>query len=57
MVLCYRRITPGYIRLLQIQMAGKIIINGTDALIERAAFLLGVSGIWISSYSTRQMIK
>ncbi|KAG9493815.1 hypothetical protein GDO78_001603 [Eleutherodactylus coqui] len=57
MVLCYRRITPGYIRLLQVQTASKIIINGTDILMGRAAVLFGAIGIWISTYSTRQMIK
>nr|XP_006131034.1 glutamate-rich protein 1 isoform X1 [Pelodiscus sinensis] len=56
MIIRLRRITPGYIRLLQTQAAGKII-NTTDILMQRTALLLGMFGISISGYSTRQLTQ
>ncbi|CAM4531331.1 unnamed protein product [Lepidochelys olivacea] len=57
MVIRLRRITPGYIRLLQTQAAGKIVINTTDILMQRTALLLGMFGISISGYSTRRLTQ
>ncbi|XP_068793390.1 glutamate-rich protein 1 isoform X2 [Struthio camelus] len=57
MVIRLRRMTPGYIRLLQTQAAGKIVINSTDILLQRTALLLGMFGISISSYSTHQLAQ
>lgn len=57
MVIPLRRMTPGYIRLLQTQAAGKIVINSSDVMLQRAALLLGVFGISLSSYSTHQLAQ
>ncbi|XP_064364594.1 glutamate-rich protein 1 isoform X2 [Dromaius novaehollandiae] len=57
MVIRLRRMTPGYIRLLQTQAAGKIVFNSTDTLLQRTALLLGMFGISISSYSTHQLAQ
>ncbi|KAL9864344.1 glutamate-rich protein 1 [Geothlypis trichas] len=57
MVIPLRRMTPGYIRLLQTQAAAKIVINPSDTALQRAALLLGVFGISISSYSTHQLTQ
>nr|XP_021149088.1 uncharacterized protein LOC110361972 isoform X2 [Columba livia] len=57
MVIPLRRMTPGYIRLLQTQAAGKIVINPSDTLLQRAAVLLGMFGVSISSYSTHQLTQ
>ncbi|XP_064506491.1 glutamate-rich protein 1 isoform X3 [Pseudopipra pipra] len=57
MMIPLRRMTPGYIRLLQTQAAAKIVINPSDTALQRAAFLLGVFGISISSYSTHQLTQ
>ncbi|XP_036405173.1 uncharacterized protein zgc:193593 [Megalops cyprinoides] len=49
------RLTPGYIRYLQTQAAQNLLQQGEGPLMPRMAMLLGVMGIGMSGYSSRQL--
>ncbi|KAJ8410189.1 hypothetical protein AAFF_G00201700 [Aldrovandia affinis] len=49
------RLTPGYIRYLQTQATQNILHHREGLLMPRMAMLLGLMGIGVSGYSTRQL--
>ncbi|KAL3979747.1 diacylglycerol diphosphate phosphatase / phosphatidate phosphatase [Sarotherodon galilaeus] len=49
------RLTPGYIRYLQTQAAQTVVQSREGPATPRMAFLLGLVGIGMSGYSSRQL--
>uniref|UniRef100_A0A3B5ADR2 Uncharacterized protein n=1 Tax=Stegastes partitus TaxID=144197 RepID=A0A3B5ADR2_9TELE len=49
------RLTPGYIRYLQTQAAQTVLQNREGPAMPRMAMLLGLMGIGMSGYSSRQL--
>ncbi|CAL1586467.1 unnamed protein product [Knipowitschia caucasica] len=49
------RLTPGYIRYLQTQAAQTVLQPRFSPLMPRTALLMGLMGIGMSGYSTRQL--
>jgi len=41
----------------QTQAAGKMVVTSSDTLLQRAALLLGMCGVGISSYSTHRLTQ
>ncbi|XP_070404826.1 uncharacterized protein [Nothobranchius furzeri] len=49
------RLTPGYIRYLQTQAAQTMLQNHEGSAMPRVAILLGLMGVAMSGYSSRQL--
>ncbi|XP_075189744.1 transmembrane protein ZNF593OS [Anomaloglossus baeobatrachus] len=49
------RLTPGYFRLLQMQVAGELAAEPKDRLVNHLALLFALMGLRLSYYSARQM--
>ncbi|XP_058853511.1 putative transmembrane protein ZNF593OS [Acipenser ruthenus] len=49
------RLTPGYFRLLQRQVAGEVQTQPKDRMVNHIAMLLAIVGLGLSYYSTRKM--
>ncbi|XP_053301863.1 uncharacterized protein zgc:193593 [Pleuronectes platessa] len=49
------RLTPGYIRYLQTQAAQTVLQSRVGPAMPRMAFLLGLMGVGVSGYSSRQL--
>lgn len=49
------RLTPGYIRYLQTQAAASVLQSREGLVMPRMAMLLGLMGIGMSGYSSRQL--
>ncbi|XP_064408325.1 putative transmembrane protein ZNF593OS [Latimeria chalumnae] len=57
MIIRLRRLTPGYFRLLQMQITGELEPKETDRLVNHVAMLLAMMGLSLSYYSMRKMTK
>lgn len=55
MVVHLRRLTPGYFRVLQMQVAGKLEYKSKDRLGNNLALVLALMGTSLSYYSARRM--
>ncbi|XP_075120508.1 transmembrane protein ZNF593OS [Leptodactylus fuscus] len=51
------RLTPGYFRLLQLQVSGELTAEPKDRLVNHLALLFALMGIGLSYYSVRQMVQ
>ncbi|XP_075051640.1 transmembrane protein ZNF593OS [Mixophyes fleayi] len=56
MIIRLGRLTPGYFRLLQLQVSGELATEPKDRLVNHLAFLLALMGLGLSYYSVRQMV-
>ncbi|KAE8623842.1 hypothetical protein XENTR_v10005754 [Xenopus tropicalis] len=57
MIIRLGRLTPGYSRLLQLQVSGELASEPQDRLVNNFAFLLALMGLGLSYYSVRQMVQ
>ncbi|KAM5180430.1 putative transmembrane protein ZNF593OS [Mantella aurantiaca] len=57
MIIRLGRLTPGYFRLLQLQVSGEVASEPKDRLVNHLAFLLALMGLGLSYYSVRQMMQ
>ncbi|KAG8451294.1 hypothetical protein GDO86_003497 [Hymenochirus boettgeri] len=55
MIIRLGRLTPGYSRLLQLQVSGELASEPKDRLVNHLAMLLALMGLGLSYYSVRQM--
>ncbi|XP_066428585.1 putative transmembrane protein ZNF593OS isoform X2 [Eleutherodactylus coqui] len=51
------RLTPGYFRLLQLQVSGELAAEPKDRLVNHLALLFALMGLGLSYYSVRQMVQ
>ncbi|KAK9514156.1 hypothetical protein VZT92_027643 [Zoarces viviparus] len=57
MIIRLGRLTPGYFRLLQRQVAGEVQTQPKDRAINQIAMMLAIMGLSLSYYSARQMTE
>ncbi|XP_063810820.1 putative transmembrane protein ZNF593OS [Pseudophryne corroboree] len=57
MIIRLGRLTPGYFRLLQLQVSGELATEPKDRLANRLALLLALMGLGLSYYSVRQLVQ
>ncbi|KAJ8341047.1 hypothetical protein SKAU_G00333380 [Synaphobranchus kaupii] len=55
MIIRLGRLTPGYFRLLQRQVAGEVQTQPQDRMVNQIAMMLAIMGLGLSYYSARQM--
>ncbi|KAG9337156.1 hypothetical protein JZ751_029747 [Albula glossodonta] len=55
MIIRLGRLTPGYFRLLQRQVAGEVQTQPQDRMVNQVAMMLAILGLGLSYYSARQM--
>ncbi|CAM5114071.1 unnamed protein product [Natator depressus] len=55
MIIRLRHLTPGYFRLLQMQLARGLESEPKDRLVNHLALFLAIMGLSLSYYSVRQM--
>ncbi|KAG6931312.1 hypothetical protein G0U57_002036, partial [Chelydra serpentina] len=55
MIIRLRHLTPGYFRLLQMQLAGGLESEPKDRLVNHLALFLAIMGLSLSYYSVRRM--
>lgn len=55
MIIRLGRLTPGYFRLLQRQVAGEIQTQPQDRAVNQIAMMLAIMGLSLSYYSAKQM--
>ncbi|KAG8143138.1 hypothetical protein E2320_000405 [Naja naja] len=55
MIFRLRRLTPGYFRLLQMQLASGSESESKDRLMNHLALILAIMGLSLSYYSVRQL--
>uniref|UniRef100_A0A7N4PV03 ZNF593 opposite strand n=1 Tax=Sarcophilus harrisii TaxID=9305 RepID=A0A7N4PV03_SARHA len=52
----FGRLTPGYFRMLEMQVAGELAAEPRNKLVGALATLLAVFGLGLSFYSVRQLV-
>uniref|UniRef100_A0AAV2MAE8 Uncharacterized protein n=1 Tax=Knipowitschia caucasica TaxID=637954 RepID=A0AAV2MAE8_KNICA len=57
MIIRLGRLTPGYFRLLQRQVAGEIQTQPQDRAVNQIAMMLAIMGLSLSYYSAKQMTE
>ncbi|XP_054477999.1 putative transmembrane protein ZNF593OS isoform X2 [Anoplopoma fimbria] len=57
MIIRLGRLTPGYFRLLQRQVAGEVQTQPQDRAVNQIAMMLAIMGLSLSYYSARQMTE
>ncbi|KAL0984769.1 hypothetical protein UPYG_G00146700 [Umbra pygmaea] len=57
MIIRLGRLTPGYFRLLQRQVAGEVQTHPHDRAINQIAMMLAIMGLGLSYYSAKQMTE
>ncbi|KAJ7985311.1 hypothetical protein DPEC_G00350760 [Dallia pectoralis] len=57
MIIRLGRLTPGYFRLLQRQVAGEVQTQPHDRAVNQIAMMLAILGLGLSYYSARQMTE
>ncbi|XP_050931840.1 putative transmembrane protein ZNF593OS [Lates calcarifer] len=57
MIIRLGRLTPGYFRLLQRQVAGEVQTQPQDRAINQIAMMLAIMGLSLSYYSAKQMTE
>ncbi|KAG5271388.1 hypothetical protein AALO_G00179130 [Alosa alosa] len=57
MIIRLGRLTPGYFRLLQRQVAGEVQMQPQDRTVNQIAMMLAILGLSLSYYSARQMTE
>ncbi|KAG7454893.1 ADP-ribosylation factor GTPase-activating 1-like [Solea senegalensis] len=57
MIIRLGRLTPGYFRLLQRQVAGEVQLQPQDRAVNQIAMMLAIMGLSLSYYSTKQMME
>ncbi|KAM8734497.1 putative transmembrane protein ZNF593OS [Acanthopagrus schlegelii] len=57
MIIRLGRLTPGYFRLLQRQVAGEVQTHPQDRAINQIAMMLAIMGLSLSYYSAKQMTE
>lgn len=57
MIIRLGRLTPGYFRLLQRQVAGEVQTQPQDRTINQIAMMLAIMGLSLSYYSAKQMTE
>ncbi|XP_053737172.1 putative transmembrane protein ZNF593OS isoform X2 [Synchiropus splendidus] len=57
MIIRLGRLTPGYFRLLQRQVAGEVQTQPQDRSINQLAMMLAIMGLSLSYYSAKQMTE
>uniref|UniRef100_A0A6I8N1Y4 ZNF593 opposite strand n=1 Tax=Ornithorhynchus anatinus TaxID=9258 RepID=A0A6I8N1Y4_ORNAN len=53
----FGRLTPGYFRVLQMQVAGELEAEPRDQMVNHVAALLAVLGLSVSFYSARRLAE
>ncbi|XP_051261748.1 putative transmembrane protein ZNF593OS [Dicentrarchus labrax] len=57
MIIRLGRLTPGYFRLLQRQVAGEVQTQPQDRAVNQIAMMLAIMGLSLSYYSAKQMTE
>lgn len=57
MIIRLGRLTPGYFRLLQRQVAGEVQPPARDRSVNQIAMMLAIMGLSLSYYSAKQMTE
>ncbi|XP_058503273.1 putative transmembrane protein ZNF593OS [Solea solea] len=57
MIIRLGRLTPGYFRLLQRQVAGEVQLQPQDRAVNQIAMMLAIMGLSLSYYSAKQMME
>ncbi|KAK2909951.1 hypothetical protein Q8A73_007666 [Channa argus] len=57
MIIRLGRLTPGYFRLLQRQVAGEVQMQSQDRAVNQIAMMLAIIGLSMSYYSAKQMTE
>ncbi|CAL8249705.1 unnamed protein product [Boreogadus saida] len=57
MIIRLGRLTPGYFRLLQRQVAGEVQTKPHDRAVNQIAMMLAIMGLGLSYYSAKQMTE
>ncbi|KAK2844900.1 hypothetical protein Q5P01_011559 [Channa striata] len=57
MIIRLGRLTPGYFRLLQRQVAGEVQMQPQDRAVNQIAMMLAIIGLSMSYYSAKQMTE
>ncbi|XP_064866155.1 putative transmembrane protein ZNF593OS [Oncorhynchus nerka] len=57
MIIRLGRLTPGYFRLLQRQVAGEVQTQPQDRAVNQIALMLAIMGLSLSYYSAKQMTE
>ncbi|CAB1414780.1 unnamed protein product [Pleuronectes platessa] len=57
MIIRLGRLTPGYFRLLQRQVAGEVQMQPKDRAVNQIAMMLAIMGLSLSYYSAKQMME
>ncbi|XP_069827523.1 putative transmembrane protein ZNF593OS [Dendropsophus ebraccatus] len=57
MIIRLGRLTPGYFRLLQLQVSGELVAEPKDRLVNHLALFFALMGLGLSYYSVRQMVQ
>lgn len=57
MIIRLGRLTPGYFRLLQRQVAGEVETQPHDRAVNQLAMMLAIMGLSLSYYSAKQMTE
>ncbi|XP_063343443.1 putative transmembrane protein ZNF593OS [Pelmatolapia mariae] len=57
MIIRLGRLTPGYFRLLQRQVAGQVQAQPQDRAVNQIAMMLAIMGLSLSYYSAKQMTE